>query len=159
MQPVSNAYKFSLQTLRHHDNRPRSFAFGRSLNNLSMGGCFFCATISSWQQLTCSTSLRSDCLHLVDRSLHFAIHAQARSSSSTQAERKHAHGAQSLRTQHERRCRVVNSCSHRSHSSSSSGCHDRRRTTKQAERSKRMRRGFRSFDLTSRNSCDRLKTQ
>ena len=40
MQPVRNAYKFFLQTLRHHDNRPRSFAFGRSLNNLSMGGCF-----------------------------------------------------------------------------------------------------------------------
>ena len=32
---------FFLQTLRHHDNRPRSFASRRSLNNLSMGGCFF----------------------------------------------------------------------------------------------------------------------
>ena len=40
MQPVRNAYKFFLQTLRHHDNRPRSFASRRSLNNLSMGGCF-----------------------------------------------------------------------------------------------------------------------
>ena len=40
MQLVSDAYRLLVQTLRHHDNRPRSFASRRSLNNLSMGGCF-----------------------------------------------------------------------------------------------------------------------
>ena len=62
MQPVRNAYKFFLQTLRHHDNRPRSFAFGRSLNNLSMGGCFMCGTMTpcAVSHLLCpSTRLQS----------------------------------------------------------------------------------------------------
>jgi len=62
MQLVRNTYKFFLQTLRHHDNRPRSFASRRSLNNLSMGGCFMCAMLTScaMSHLLClSTHLQS----------------------------------------------------------------------------------------------------
>ena len=73
-------------------------------------------TGSQWQQLRCSTSWRLDFHHLAVQSLHSETHAQARSSSSTQAERRHAHGEQSLRTQPVQQCQAVNSCSLHSHS-------------------------------------------